>query len=355
MKNILLMHYDLHFYRIPIYNILTEELKKENINLIIWPEKILNYNGKINFQCINEKFEFDTYKNILRKYNISTVINFLQPRSPSFSFYFKIIFYTYFKNIPLIYYGHGLNLSSNSKTIDFLYNFLHLFYKSIILYTPNEVNKLWKIHKNKIEIAYNTLNLSGRKELLNKSKKELRKEYNLEDEFIILFSGRIEKRKKLEILINFINKKSDSNIKLLVVGPAKDKNILSQLNNNDKIIYLGPIYDTKKMSEIFFISDVFSIPGHIGLGLVEALYWGLPILTLDVKHAPEIYYLNNNINGFLLKDETELENKFYELSKNKELLEKTSQEAELTYKNKADIKNMINGFITSIKKVVNNE
>lgn len=355
MKNILMMHYDLHFYRIPIYNLLAEQLKKENINLIIWPEKILNYTGEFRFECIEKDINYHSYKNTLKDYKIDCVINFLQPRSPSFSFYLKMIFYTYLKNIPLIYYGHGLNLSSDNKTINLMYNFLHLFYKSIILYTPNEINKLWKIHHKKVEIAYNTLYLTDRINLINKSKKELRKKYNLDDEFVILFSGRIEKRKKLDVLIEFINEQNNPKIKLLVVGPTKDKDILSQLNNNEKIIYLGPIYDIVKMSEIFFISDVFSIPGHIGLGLVEALYWGLPILTLDVKHAPEIYYLENNFNGFLLKNEIELKDKFHELSFNKELLDKLSQQAKLTYKNKADLTNMLNGFIISIKKVVNND
>jgi len=295
---------------------------------------------------------FNLYKKNLIEYNIDSVINFLQPRSPSFSFYFKIIFYTYFKNIPLIYYGHGLNLGSSSKVLYLIYNFLHLFYKSIILYTPNEINVLWKIHHEKVEVAYNTLDLKERDKLIHENKFEIRKKYNLENEFVILFSGRIENRKRLDILLEFMNKKKIQNIKLLVVGPTDNKEILSQLTNNEQILYLGPIYDKEKMAEVFFISDVFSIPGHIGLGLVEALYWGLPVLTIEGKHAPEIYYLDNKQNGFLVKDILELENKFIKLSKDSELLNRMSEKAKLTYKDKADIKYMLNGFIKSIKKVV---
>jgi len=138
MKNILFVHYDLHFYRIPIYNILSVELKKYDINLIIWPEKILQDKDKIKFNYIENDFTFKEYKQILKKYNIKKVINFLQPRSPSFLFYLQLIMYTYFKNIDLIYYGHGLNLGTNSKISSLMYNSLHLLYKKIILYTPNE-------------------------------------------------------------------------------------------------------------------------------------------------------------------------------------------------------------------------
>jgi len=349
MKNILMLHYDLHFYRIPIYNKLAEELKKDNINLIIWPEKILNDIDKINFDYISDEFTFEKYKQILTEYKIETIINFIQPRSPSFSFYLKVIFYTYLKKINLLYYGHGLNLSSSSITLNFMYNFLHLFYKKIILYTPNEKKLLWPIHHKKIEIAYNTLDLSSRKSLITKTKNELREEYGLKDEFVVLFSGRIEKRKKLDILLNIMKEKNG--IKLIVVGPTKDKMYIDEMSKNENIIYLGPVYDTKKMGEIFYISDVFSIPGHIGLGLVEALYWGLPIVTLDVKHAPEIYYLKNEYNGFVLKNPNKLKEKLYELSKNRIKLEKLSKNAEDTYKEKAEVSNMIKGFTDSIKEV----
>jgi glycosyltransferase involved in cell wall biosynthesis len=350
MKNILMIHYELHFYRIPIYNKLAKELKKYNINLIIWPEKILNNQNIIEFDYLSESMTFEQYKNILKKYNIHTIINFLQPRSPSFLFYIKIIFFSYFKKLNLIYYGHGLNLESNSKTLDLIYNFLHFFYKKIILYTPNEKKNLWKIHHKKIEIAYNTLDLEDKDYLIKDTKEELRKKYNFQNEFIILFSGRIEKRKKLEILIK-IMKKDHANIKLLVIGPIKNGNYFDEMKENKNIIYLGPIYDSKKMAEIFSIADVFSIPGHIGLGLVEALYWGLPILTLNLKHAPEIYYLKNDYNGFIVDKENELEKKLVELSINNKLLKTLSENAKNTYKEKANITNMINGFVTPIKEL----
>ncbi len=348
MKNILFVHYDLHFYRIPIYNILSVELKKYDINLIIWPEKILQDKDKIEFNYIENDFTFREYKQILKKYNIKKVINFLQPRSPSFLFYLQLIMYTYFKNIDLIYYGHGLNLGTNSKISSLMYNSLHLLYKKIILYTPNEKKYLWNIHQKKIEIAYNTLDLDNRNLLIKDTKKNLRKKYKLKDEFVILFSGRIEKRKNLELLLKFIAENKKEKIKLFVVGPTKDKNLINAMNKDKNIEYLGPIYDIKKMAEIFFIADVFSIPGHIGLGLVEALYWGLPIITLDVKHAPEIYYLEHKNNGFILKDKSDFKSILLELSKNKNLVSKLSENAKSTYRNNASVSKMIEGFTQGV-------
>ena len=258
MKNILFMHYELHFYRIPIYNKLSEKLKNQGVNLIIWPEKILNNKNEINFNLIEKEFNMNNYKQTIDKYNIECVINFLQPRSPSFYFYIKMILYTsIIKRLPIIYYGHGLNLESKSIVNNIFYNSLHFFYSSIILYTPNEVTKLWNIHHKKIEIAYNTLDLSDRDNLITDTRINIRKSYDINDEFIILFSGRIEKRKNIDILIDFINKLNNKKIKLLVVGPTNDKNIEDELTSNEKILYLGPVYDKKKMAEIFYISDIF--------------------------------------------------------------------------------------------------
>jgi len=348
MKNILLLHYDLHFYRIFIYNVLDIELKKRNINLIVWPIRVLGNINDIKFNLLQKDFSFSEYKKVLQEKKIVTVVNFIQPKTPSMTFYLQIIFYAYLKGLNLVYYGHGVNLESNSKLSNFMYNILHLMYKKIILYSPNEKKFLWHIHQKKIIIANNTLVLENRHLLIEDSKDNLKKKYNINAKFVILFSGRIEKRKKLELLIDFLAENYEKNINLIIVGPTQDDNLINRMKKNTNIIYFGPQYNTKVMSELFFISDVFSIPGHIGLGIVEAFYWGLPVLTLNVKHAPEIYYLENGTNGFILNNDRMFKEKILELYNNPILLKKLSYNARQTYYNLARLDKMIYGIIEGV-------
>ncbi|HIP11476.1 MAG TPA: glycosyltransferase [Arcobacter sp.] len=351
MKTILMMHYDLHFYRVPIYEKLFYRLGKRGIRLIIWPIKVSQQDLEMNFQIINKKMNIKNFQEVISSYKVDGIINFLNPSKPSYMFYIVFLLLAKIKKIDLFYYGHGLNLESNSKFLKLFYNLFHFLYKKIILYTPNEKVHLWEIHRKKIEIAYNTLDLEGRDLLITDSRQKLRSIYGYKEELIVLFSGRIEQRKKLEVLLDIFEEyenDSKNNIRLLIVGPTNDEEIIRRMKNNEFTNYLGPIYDKKKIAELFYISDLFCIPGHIGLGLIEAMYWGLPVITLNVKHAPEIYYLVSNKNGFLLENKNELSEKFQSIEKDKDLLNNMSSYAKMTYQEKASVEKMLKGFINAL-------
>ena len=54
---------------------------------------------------------------------------------------------------------------------------------------------------------------------------------------------------------------------------------------------------------IFAISDIFLNPGLTGLGILDAFSAGLPFITMsDSLHSPEIYYLKNGFNGYIVKN-----------------------------------------------------
>lgn len=362
MKNILMMHYDLMFYRIPFYNLLDSKLKEMNYKLVIWFYNIQDEidRNNIHFEYIDAKIlpmNMDSFKNTIKNEKIDKVINFLNPSQPSYLFYIKMLSYSFLNKVELIYYGHGINLEKQDNFIsNQLYNTLHFFYKSIILYTPNERKFLWKIHQKKSYIAYNTLCLDGYDKLSKIDKREIKKElgFNSSDT-IVLFSGRIQKRKKLDILLNIfdhLNTVDINNVKLLIVGPDMTEKSKKRLALNPLVVSLGPIYDKSKMSKIFYASDIFCIPGHIGLGLIEAMYWAIPVITMNVKHAPEIYYLNNTVNGYIVDNENELLEiiKGFSKDENNQNLINLSKNARDTYTSKAMPELMVNGFINAIRK-----
>ena len=66
--------------------------------------------------------------------------------------------------------------------------------------------------------------------------------------------------------------------------------------------YLGEVHDpdNRQISRIFKAADICSIPGHVGLGLNQAFYWGLPMVTEEGGQPPEVAYLVNGRNGFMV-------------------------------------------------------
>ncbi len=361
MRNILMLHYDLFFYRIPFYNYLEKELRRRNLILIIWAYSVQKdiKVEEVNFELIdNGNFEINmkNYRFILKQKKINTVINFLKPSQPHYTFYVSMIIYTFFKKIDLIYYGHGLNLGKkNNVYLNIFYNTLHLFYKKIILYTPNERKYLWKVHQNKIEIAFNTLFLDSNSLKKKYFKKYFKKELLIdENSFVVLFSGRIEKRKDLESLVTIFNNYQEQNLKnieLLIIGPGITDDILLEISNNSLIHYLGPMYDKSNKEKVFSASDVFCIPGQFGLGLVEAFFWGLPVLTKKGNNAPEMFYLENGKNGFVLDHDRQLSEKikYLSLSENRDELKKISINASNTYSKESSPKRMLEGFLRALE------
>ena len=42
------------------------------------------------------------------------------------------------------------------------------------------------------------------------------------------------------------------------------------------------------------------MPGAVGLSIVDAFYCGLPVVTEEGEESPEIMYLKDGVNGFIV-------------------------------------------------------
>ena len=63
--------------------------------------------------------------------------------------------------------------------------------------------------------------------------------------------------------------------------------------------YLGPRFGREKAA-YFALSDIFLMPGVVGLAILDAFAAGIPIVTTDVPiHSPEIEYLEPGRNGVI--------------------------------------------------------
>jgi len=123
----------------------------------------------------------------------------------------------------------------------------------------------------------------------------------------------------------------------------------------DNVHYLGAIYDPIQINEIFKMSDIFCMPGAIGLAINQAFYHGLPVVVEDVPHGPEGVYLKNGQNGFLFKegDVKEMMAKIHTLCRDEALYRQFSTQARITIQEEASIEKMFQGFLEAIHYVEN--
>lgn len=131
-----------------------------------------------------------------------------------------------------------------------------------------------------------------------------------EKKFTILFCGRITPSKKIDILIQSLSiLKTNLNIdfKCIIIGggDTTDLNILTkQLQLENVVEFTGAKYGNETFP-YFLNADLFVYPGGVGLSLLQAFSFGLPVITSDKLdlHGPEIELLHPGKNGDFCKNE----------------------------------------------------
>ncbi len=120
---------------------------------------------------------------------------------------------------------------------------------------------------------------------------KIRKRLGLNDEPIILFLGRINFKKGLDILIKAFAHivRLFPQAVLVIAGPdnegfgAKVKRIIEELGLAPKIFWLGMLYDNE-VREAYVDADIFVLSSYtenFGLAVVEAMACGLPVVISD--------------------------------------------------------------------------
>ena len=147
------------------------------------------------------------------------------------------------------------------------------------------------------------------------------------DDKIILFLGRINFKKGLDLLIPAFKKINNvfSNYKLLVVGPNNEKYLekvilplVKQNRLEDSFKYLPAIYG-KKLLQCYQESDLFVLPSYsenFGLTIFEAMALKVPVIVSDqvdlaglIKKNKLAYVHKCNVNSLFRQIKFCIENK----------------------------------------------
>lgn len=121
-----------------------------------------------------------------------------------------------------------------------------------------------------------------------------------------IFCGMLDKVKSVPFLIEsakMIRDQVEDFHLILVGGGPEATSIRSDIVGTPWIHYMGPQFGERK-SELIAISDVFLMPGRVGLVILDAFAAGLPLLSTRLRiHGPEMEYLEEGQNGLLSEPE----------------------------------------------------
>lgn len=173
---------------------------------------------------------------------------------------------------------------------------------------------------------------------------------------VILFVSRLEQANRLDLLIEALALTSDQlpTAQALIIGKGDEeerrlKILAQQQGVIDRIRFLGPIYKEQELAPYFLSSQAFCYPANIGLSILHAFGYGLPVITSDNAEAqnPEISSLKNNENGLVYANDNsgDLAKKIlYLLQGNTEMHNYLSSNASDTASTQYSISKMVDGF-----------
>lgn len=136
-------------------------------------------------------------------------------------------------------------------------------------------------------------------------RKSIRLQYHIDNNvFLLIFGGRIEKRKQPDLLIKAVRKINNPNIKLLIFGPiSKDIEVeFHELINHPNIIYVGKI-SAEEINKFLISSDLVVMPGTHSVLWEQSVGCGVPGIY---KHYEGMHHIDVGGNCiFLYKDSVE--------------------------------------------------
>lgn len=218
------------------------------------------------------------------------------------------------RKAKIIYQSHGwaflMDISKYKKNIYALVErILSIPTDKIINISNYEQNQAIKygFNKNKMIMIYN-----GVEDKVNKSNLKLNWDRN---KINLLFVGRLDRQKGLDLFLDVYNKMELDNIHLYVIGASVLDNSLPQ--NTEYVTYLGWI-DNKDIDVYYQTCDTVIMPSRwegFGLVAIEAMRNSKPVIVSNKGALPEI--IVDKVNGYVfdLKNNSSLKNILKNLNK----------------------------------------
>ena len=263
---------------------------------------------------------------------------------------------------------HFVNKSLKIKVVSTVHGFNSVGFYSSIMQKSDAVICVSNSIKEYIQKHYNTpenkitviprgidLELFNPKNIDNDFIENFKKEFNLENKFIVSSVGRVTQLKDYETFIKavFLVKKEIPNVKALIVGGVRSdkedylnslKNLIKELNLEDNIVFTG---SQSKIEQIYALSDVVisssKKPESFGRAVAEAICMNRPVIATNHGGVKDI--IIDNVNGF-----------FFEVGDDKELAKNILKSKKLSFdgygyiSSTFSLENMVNKTIEVYKR-----
>jgi glycosyltransferase involved in cell wall biosynthesis len=283
----------------------------------------------------------------------------------------------YLSNFPLIrearargggvvWWGHGWSSTSKAWRASLRYRLMNVA-DVVLLYTKHEVQSLAHLSERIPPMLSidNALDQRPIREAAQswtpKALAEFKASRGLAGVQLFLFCGRLRRDPPtgLDIAFDALARLSSRfpELRLCIVGSGDDESRLKAkahaLGLAERVIWAGEIHDEHSLAPWFMNSVAFLYPGSVGLSLMHAFGYGLPVITHCERqiHGPEFAALRDGENGLLFArdDARDLAVKLSALLDDSNLLRRVSHGAADTVRSEYTFEGMLANLLTAVR------
>lgn len=353
MNTVLLICNKVPHYRVSVYNYLHRRFLEQGWEFKVASNAMQKESKlQVKFDFREIEFEFWNYRRLIIDIKPAVVMFHLHLKHRIF---WLLIHWLKLKRIRVVSWTKGANLDRpDSKWRYYLFNYAHRLSDALVLYSAKQIGCLSPGNRHKAFAANNTVNFEDYPEV-KETKEQIKAEFGIRFKKTVLFVGTMGidgERKKVDQLLKAFREIDRPDIGLVLVGGGMSEDRKAKINPKNSL-YLGQVHDAKNLqiSKLFKMADVFVVPGHVGLGLNQSFYWGLPAITEEGLQPPEIQYLKPGRNGFMVgeNDLAGLKEKILYLLDNDEVRAEFSRNAREDILKDASIEGMFLGFHNAVE------
>lgn len=137
-----------------------------------------------------------------------------------------------------------------------------------------------------------------------------KQEHGLLGKQVFLFCGRLSSKARVDLAIEALAllRSHNKDCLLVIIGDGDQRRNLEALAESLKVTHsirwLGAIFDQNIMAPWFLSAKVFVYPGYIGLSIMHAMGYALPVITHQnmANQSPEVAALIDGQNGILCEE-----------------------------------------------------
>jgi glycosyltransferase involved in cell wall biosynthesis len=171
-----------------------------------------------------------------------------------------------------------------------------------------------------------------------------------------LFVGRLQVRKGVPQLIEAFSRVRSTmaeRISLDIVGDgpelARCREAVKRAGLQADVVFHGASSDERQLKALFSKAIAYVSPGPVGLGVLHAFAYGVPVVTCrHVRHGPEFTNLGNGVNAVIYGEPSELEGTLRRLAQDLKLARRLGSEAFKHYDLNRRVERMAEAFRAAI-------